>query len=110
VATGRKTFEQVVKDDDLISNSAGFFYGWEKVKVAPGVHAKAALRFDYGRYSHVIGAIEAGVNIEYYFTEVKQLAYEDPDRDPTLPRDITYVEPKNLFFGAYISILFGKRK
>ena len=30
VATGRKTFEEVVKDDDLISNSAGFFYGWEK--------------------------------------------------------------------------------
>ena len=50
------------------------------------------------------------MNIEYYFTEVKQLAYEDPDRDPALPRDITYVEPKNLFFGAYISILFGKRK
>jgi len=110
VATGRKTFEQVVKDNDLISNSAGFFYGWGEVKVAPGLHLKTALRFDYGRYSHVIGAIEAGVNLEYYFTDIKQLAYEDPDRDPTLPRDITYVEPKNLFFGAYISVLFGKRK
>jgi hypothetical protein len=62
------------------------------------VHAKVALRFDYGRYSHVIGAIEAGVNIEYYFTEVKQLAYEDPIVI-LLPRDITYVEPKTSFSG-----------
>lgn len=77
--------------------NSGPFKGWNKVKVAPGLHAKAALRFDYAKFNPTIAAIETGVNAEYYFTAVEQMLSPD-------------VKKKNFFFNAYLTILFGKRK
>ena len=53
------------------------------------------MRFDYGRFNQNITAFEAGVTGEYYIKEMPLMAY---------------VPPKHLFFNAYISIMFGKRK
>jgi len=78
-----------------ISGGSGIFYGWDKLNIAPGAHAKAAMRFDYGRFSELITAIEAGVNAEYYFKDVPQ---------------VLFIAPKKFFFNGYITILFGKRK
>jgi hypothetical protein len=75
--------------------ASGFTHGWNEVKVKPGLHAKLAMRFDYGRFNETISAIEAGLNAEYYFSKVQQLIY---------------VPEKNFFFNAYITILFGRRK
>lgn len=75
--------------------ASGFTVGWSEVKVDPGLHAKAALRFDYGRFNELVSAIEAGVNLEYYTKGVLQMVRNDE---------------KHLFFNAYVSILFGKRK
>ena len=75
--------------------ASGFTVGWGELKLDPGVHAKAALRFDYGRFNEVVSAIEAGVNLEYYTKGVLQMVQNDE---------------KHLFFNAYVSILFGKRK
>ncbi|HMC86292.1 MAG TPA: hypothetical protein VKI61_12240 [Chitinophagaceae bacterium] len=75
--------------------ASGFTHGWNEVKVKPGLHAKVAMRFDYGRFNETVSAIEAGLNAEYYFSKVEQLIY---------------VKPKPFFFNAYITILFGRRK
>ena len=75
--------------------ASGFTVGWGELKLDPGVHAKAALRFDYGRFNEVVSAIEAGVNLEYYTKGVLQMVQNDE---------------KHLFFNASVSILFGKRK
>ena len=75
--------------------ASGFFHGWDELKVKPGIHAKFALRFDYGRFNETLAAIEAGINAEYYFSAVEQLIYN---------------KPKNFFFNAYVTILFGRRK
>ena len=69
--------------------------GWGNLKITPGLYAKAALRFDYGRYNEVVSAIEVGITAEYYAKKVPQLVF---------------TAPKNLFINAYFSILFGKRK
>jgi hypothetical protein len=79
---------------DLLG-AAGFTHGWGEVKVKPGLHAKIAMRFDYGRFNETVSAIETGLNAEYYFSKVEQLIYN---------------KPKNFFFNAYITILFGRRK
>ena len=78
-----------------IIGASGFTYGWNHLKIKPGLHAKGAMRFDYGRFHETVTAIEAGLNVEYYFSEVPQLIYNTP---------------KHFFFNAYISILFGRRK
>lgn len=79
----------------LVLGASGFTYGWNEVKIKPGLHAKIAMRFDYGRFNETVSAIEAGLNAEYYFSEVQQLLYN---------------KPKNFFFNAYITIMFGRRK
>ena len=74
---------------------AGFGKGWSELKIAPGVHAKTALRFDWGRFNNIISAAEAGFNFEYYPTDVEQMVG---------------VEPNHFFINSYIAILFGSRK
>ncbi len=69
--------------------------GFNKLKVTPGVYIKPALRFDYGRYNEVISAVEVGMTAEYYSKEIPQMIYN---------------KPKKFFYGAYVSVLFGKRK
>ncbi len=78
-----------------VIGASGFTHGWGEVKIKPGLHAKIAMRFDYGRFNETVSAIEAGLNTEYYFSKVEQLIYN---------------KPKNFFFNAYITILFGRRK
>lgn len=78
-----------------ILGSSGLGKGWGEMKFSPGLHAKTALRFDWARFNNTISAVEAGFNFEYYFKEVEQMVG---------------VEPNNLFFNGYLSIVFGSRK
>ncbi|TWI85110.1 hypothetical protein IQ13_0266 [Lacibacter cauensis] len=73
----------------------GLRHGWNELKFVPGVHAKAALRFDYGRFNETVAAIEIGMNLEAYSRKV----------------EIMLLNPaQQVFFNGYIAILFGKRK
>jgi hypothetical protein len=69
--------------------------GFNKLKVNPGVYAKAGLRFDYGKYNEVVSALEVGLTAEFYSKKIQQMAYS---------------KDNNFFFSAYVSLLFGKRK
>ncbi|MEO6316407.1 MAG: hypothetical protein ABIU63_05265 [Chitinophagaceae bacterium] len=99
VATGeqvRKRFSDTSDGNSYnLLGASGFTHGWGDVKIKPGVHAKVAMRFDYGRFNETVAAIEAGLNAEFYFNKVEQLLYNNP---------------KGFFFNAYITILFGRRK
>ena len=79
----------------LVNDAKGLGSGWDQLSVKPGLNAKAALRFDYGRFNQNITAIEIGGTAEYYFSRI--------------PLEM-YVKQKNLFFNAYLSIMFGRRK
>ena len=82
-------------DPTIILGKGGLFKGFNEMKFVPGVHARTAIRFDYGRYNEVLSAIEVGLNAEYY--------------SKTMP--ILLLNPeKKFFFNAYVSIVFGKRK
>lgn len=69
--------------------------GWNEMTVTPGVYGKAALRFDYGIFNDILSAIEVGVNAEYYSKKIPQMVDNDE---------------KKFFYGAYFSLIFGKRK
>lgn len=69
--------------------------GWSDLKLTPGAYVKTGLRFDYGMYNEVITALEVGLTAEVYSKKIPQMVYN---------------EQKQFFYGAYVSILFGKRK
>lgn len=78
-----------------ILSGTGLKHGWNEMKIVPGVHAKAALRFDYGRFNDLVSAIEVGVNVEAYSKKV----------------EIMLLNPsKQIFYNTYVAILLGKRK
>jgi hypothetical protein len=79
----------------FIVGGTGFSKGWGDMQFRPGAHAKAALRFDWGRFNNSITALEFGFNFEYYPQTVVQMAT---------------IEGKNFFANGYISLLFGRRK
>jgi hypothetical protein len=97
-ATSRKTFAQMATDTtegDYITGASGFTVGWDMLSVKPGINAKQALRFDYGRLNQTITAIETGLTEEYFFSKIP----------------LVYMVPQHaFFFNAYVSILFGSRK
>jgi hypothetical protein len=82
-------------DRSAIISGAGFGKGWNELKVKPGAFAKAAMRFDYGRFNESVSGLEIGMSVEAYASKIPLLALQDD---------------KRLFFQGYIAILFGRRK
>lgn len=89
------TFTSASQLMELYVSSAGLGRGWGDMKITPGLYAKTALRFDYGRYNEAVSAIEVGANVEYYSKNIPQLIF---------------IKQKKLFFNVYVALLFGKRK
>jgi hypothetical protein len=82
-----------INDDPISGPSLGT--GFNKLKLTPGAYAKAALRFDYGKYNEVVSGLEVGVSAEFYSKKIPQMIFS---------------KENNFFFSAYISLIFGKRK
>jgi hypothetical protein len=100
-STGQnRTIKYTPEDSEIflgptITGAAGFGKGWDEIKVKPGVFAKGAMRFDYGRFNESVSALEIGVSVEYYFSKIPIMLFQ---------------KDKNLFLQAYVAILFGRRK
>lgn len=79
---------------NTILGGGGLGKGWNEMKLRPGLFARTALRFDYGRFNEAVSGLEIGVTGEYYTQKIPILAG---------PND------RRFFFQGYISLLFGKR-
>lgn len=93
-----QTYAQFASDStvgDQITGASGFLVGWDHLTVKPGLNARQAMRFDYGRLNQTVAAVEVGLT-EEYFSGKMPIMYEVPG--------------KQFFFNAYVSILFGGRK
>jgi hypothetical protein len=89
------TYPTIFTEQYVVYDAKGLGGGWDQLKFSPGLNAKLAMRFDYGRFNQNITAFETGVTAEYYLQQMPLMAY---------------VQPNHLFFNAYLSIMFGKRK
>jgi hypothetical protein len=78
-----------------ITGGGGFGKGWNEIKVKPGVFAKMALRFDYGRFNEQATALEIGVSAEFYTSKIPIMLFQ---------------KDRQLFMQTYFAILFGRRK
>ena len=95
--TSRKTFLEIQSDTNAyrVTGASGFTVGWGHLSIKPGLNAKGAMRFDYGRLNQSVTAIEVGLTGEYYFSKIPQ---------------VLLVPEKTFFFNAYVQIMFGSRK
>ena len=84
-----------VNDSLGVIGGPSFGQGWSKLKMIPGIYAKSALRFDYGKYNEVISGLEIGASLEYYSKKIPQMIA---------------IKQEQLFLGVYLSLIFGKRK
>lgn len=88
-------FPEVLDSNYSIIKAKGLSGGWNELKIRPGLYAKTAMRFDYGRLNETVTAIEAGLSAEYYASKISQMLYN---------------KNKVFFFNAYVAIMFGRRK
>ncbi len=87
--------DQLFLDPTIILGKGSFSKGFSEMQIVPGGHLKGALRFDYGRYNEVVSALEVGLKATYFSKKMPVMLLNDE---------------KSLFFNAYISVIFGKRK
>ena len=87
--------DQLFLDPTIILGKGSFSKGFSEMQIVPGGHLKGALRFDYGRYNEVVSALEVGLKATYFSKKMPVMLLNDE---------------KSLFFNAYISVTFGKRK
>ena len=93
LTSNKNDSSRFINDDPISGPSLGT--GFNKLKVNPGAYAKAAFRFDYGKYNEVVSGLEVGVTAEFYSKKIAQMVYS---------------KENNFFFSAYIALIFGKRK
>ena len=80
---------------DNIQGNANVFTGFGETKLRPGLHAKAGLSFEYGRYQESITGIEVGFLVEKYFSKLI-----------IIPEAENY----STFASVYLNIYYGRRK
>ena len=78
-----------------INGSSGFSKGLSETEINPGAYAKAALRFDFGRYNESVQAIEIGISADFYSKKVEQIALNDSRR---------------FFIQGHLAFMFGRRR
>lgn len=81
--------------DGPIEAGGGLGKGWNEIKFKPGVFAKTAIRFDYGRFNEVVSGIEVGVSAEFYSSKIPIMLFQ---------------KNRQLFIQGHIAIMFGHRK
>jgi hypothetical protein len=91
----RSKYPEIIDSQYFELGAAGFTTGWDEVKIRPGIFARTALRFDYGRLNETVTAIEVGLNAEFYAQKIAQMLYN---------------KERQFFFSAYVSVLLGRRK
>ncbi len=79
----------------FILGGGGLGKGWGEMKMKPGVYAKSAMRFDFGRFNEVITAVEVGISTEFYSSKIPILLFQ---------------KNKQFFYQGHIAVMFGHRK
>ena len=87
-------------DISSIYGSAGFSKGLGELSLLPGLHAKAAVHFDWGAFDEFVKAIEAGFMIDFYFQRVP-IMVESPLVENT--------ENRPYFINLFVNLQLGKR-
>lgn len=96
----RKELKYSTKDSvsfltSRVYGSAGFSKGWSELDVKPGLYAKTALRFDFGRFNESVSALEIGFSVDAFSQKIEQMVANTN---------------KQVFYQGHVAFVFGRRK
>lgn len=74
---GKKTSAQYNLDNTDIYARAPYFYGIGNTYLSPGICARSAVNFEFGRSDKKIQALELGIAAHAYAQEIRLMATED---------------------------------
>ncbi|MCL2414032.1 MAG: hypothetical protein FWC94_02115 [Bacteroidales bacterium] len=97
----------------LINGMGPMFRGLFNLRPYPGIYARFAFNFDFGRYQERVSALEVGVMVDVFPIPVPMMAIQNPNPVPDpIPDDWrTFVPDRNFFFlNFYIAYHFGRRR
>jgi len=83
-------------DRERIDGKGGLQRGWSDLRILPGINAKAAVHLDWGAFDEMMRAVEAGVMVDFFPSNVNLLI---PPADNT-----------PLFINFYLALHLGKRR
>lgn len=92
--------KDVFLDIGRIYGASSFAKGLSELSIIPGLHAKAALHFDWGAFDEFVKAVEAGIMVDFYFQNVPIMA-ENPG--------VVDAENRPLFINLFLNLQLGKR-
>ena len=81
-------------NENNILAGGGFKRGWDELEINPGLYARLGMRFDWAEFNEFVSAIEVGVTGSFYSKKVQIMVNN---------------KASSFFYGAYVSLLFGKR-
>ncbi len=107
--------EALFLNEDWIYGSSGPTFGWNDLKLAPGLQAKLAVNFDWASYKEFVKAIEVGAMVNAYVFIEKKFKLDNDEAvfdGYKMARIPILVGDNNSFFftNLYIRFLLGKRK
>ena len=91
----KKRYDPEEHDIEDIYGRASFFNGFSEIEFYPGLFGKFGFHFDFATEQESLRAIEVGVKLDAFFTEIPIMAFTDN---------------RAIFPNLYISILFGSRE
>lgn len=79
---------------DDIYGRASFVHGFDKLKLAYGIHATAGINFEYSDASDGIKGLSVGVMVDAFTKKIPIMAFSDN---------------KQIFAGFYIALFYGRK-
>ena len=83
-------------------SSAGFFKGFGKSKIVPGVHAKAAVNFEISSFRNSVTGVEVGFLAEAFTRKIELLGFPGSS--------VSSTDNKSFFTSGYVTLYFGGKK
>lgn len=77
-----------------ILGGPGLGRGWNEVDFVPGLYGRIGARFDWAEFNQFVSAVEVGLTGSFYSKKIEIMVQNPGDQ---------------FFYGAYVSLLFGKR-
>jgi hypothetical protein len=94
----RSTYFSVPYTEDIevgrINGNASFSEGFNQLRISPGVHARAAISFEFGQIKNSVAGLETGFVVEQFSRKQEILAF---------------AENRSFFTSFYLTLYFGKK-
>jgi len=89
----KEKFNEDIHTSGDIRGKSSFFDGFDEIKLVPGAYLKAGFNFEFSQSETLIHALEAGIMLQAYLSDLEIMAVDDNQQ---------------FYFTLFVSYRFGK--